>query len=353
MELKNNNSTAPVILIPAYTCSSVLVETVESLLQSNIFQAIVCVNDGSGEEYDEYFNQLRQIGVRVLTHVVNLGKGRALKTGMNDIAFRFPDSVGIVTVDADGQHLVEDAISVGKALEELSNSLILGQRSFDKTTPFRSRFGNTVTRYVMKMFGGLTIYDTQTGLRGIPMRFVPVLLRLNTDGYDFELDMLLKTRELNIQINEVPIQTVYIDDNQSSHFNPVLDSMRIYYIFLRFNISSIITVIIDYFIFSMFVFSGWSIAYGIFFGRGFAGIVNYLINRNIVFRSDSDFRRSLLLYSFSVVFLGLISYWIIFTIDMVFNINLLLAKMITEGGLYIFSFLLQRDIVFSRKHNES
>lgn len=339
----------PVALIPAYKCEPVLPDLVRALLDSDVFQAIICVNDGSGPEYDEYFSELLAIGVVVINHVVNLGKGMALKTGMNHIACHYTDSVGIVTLDADGQHLSQDIITVGNALQEHPDALVMGCRQFDASVPFRSRFGNNTTKLVMKFLGGLTISDTQTGLRGINMAFVPHLLQLRTRGYDFELDMLLKTHDHNIPVIEVPIETVYIDGNDSSSFNPVLDSMRIYYVFLRFNLSSILSVIIDYTLFSLVLSFGLGVAWAIGIGRICAGSVNFIINRNLVFKSDNDYRTSLILYMVSLLMFGTLSYWIIHALGSLAEINLLLAKMIAEGLLYLFSFLVQRDVVFPKK----
>jgi putative flippase GtrA len=339
----------PVGLIPAYKCDSVVVELAEKLIASGMFQALVCVNDGSGPDYDSYFNSLRELGVFVIDHAINLGKGMALRTGMNHVACHYPNSVGIVTMDADGQHLLPDIMAVGQALLKQPHSLVMGCRTFDESVPLRSRFGNKVSKKVIRLFGGLKVSDTQTGLRGIPMSFVPSLLRLRTSGYDFELDMLLKTRDLNIPVIEVPIQTVYLDNNRSSSFNPILDSMRIYYVFIRFNISSVISVVIDYSIFSLLIASGISVAWSVGIGRVCAGSINFIINKNLVFKSTKDYRKSLALYVASLLMFGIMSYYMILIFSDMFGMSLLLSKVAAEALLYLFSFLLQRDIVFARR----
>ncbi|MSU36619.1 MAG: hypothetical protein EXS36_16270 [Pedosphaera sp.] len=161
-------------------------------------------------------------------------QGAALKTGLNHAVVEHPGSVVVVTADADGQPAPADILKVASALTAAGDGhLILGVRGFATDVPFRSRFGNSLTRRIMKIVTGQAISDTQTGLRGIPFGFIPALLRLDPNGYDFELDMLVTCRSSGITIQEVPIATIYLNGNRSSHFNPLRDSMRIYFIFAR------------------------------------------------------------------------------------------------------------------------
>lgn len=344
------SDTRPVALIPAYKPEPVVVDIACALAASDRLQAVVVVNDGSGPESEALFASLASIaGVTILRHYVNLGKGAALKTGLNYIACQFPDSVGTITLDADGQHLVEDVLNVAGHLAKTSGPLVLGSREFDRGVPLRSRLGNTVTRGVMRVLGGLKLRDTQTGLRGIPPRLFPMLLRLNTAGYDFELDMLLKAKEQGVSIEEVPIQTVYIDENRSSHFNPFLDSLKIYMVFLRFNLSSLLAVVIDYFIFSLVYPVIGHILYSQFIARAFSGLLIFFVNRSFVFKSNQQIAKSMIMYFTTVFCFGVFSYWIILFILHYLSMPVILAKAIAEGGLYIFGFVLQREIIFRRK----
>src|SRR5579884_2433424 len=105
---------APVVVIPAYRPGAVLLQLVDGLRESPYLQAVVIVDDGSGPEFAALFDALAaRERVVVLPHVVNLGKGAALKTGLNYAACKFRSSVGVVTADADGQHAVADIARVG------------------------------------------------------------------------------------------------------------------------------------------------------------------------------------------------------------------------------------------------
>lgn len=337
-----------IALVPAYQPGKALVEVAASLLSGGHFDALLVVDDGSGAEYGEIFSALERMGCHVLRHYVNLGKGMALRTGLNYAAVHYPDLAGIVTFDADGQHLPKDIEAVGAALLREPGALIMGVRRFGRGIPLRSYLGNTITRSMLALLGGIRVSDTQTGLRGIPLRFVPEVLRLFTMGYDFELDMLMHAKQTGIPIVEVPIETVYLNANAGSHFNPLLDSMKIYLVFLRFNISSLLTAAIDYLIFSICIINGLSILSGIICGRIIAGYVNFTINKKYVFKSDKNHFSTVSAYVITVVLSALIGWICIECMVKEFSMNVYLAKVIMEFVLYIFNFIIQRDFVFSK-----
>lgn len=222
-----------ITLIPAYKPTAGFPDFVRHLADSS-GGPVVIVNDGSGEAHAEDFAAVSRLpNVTVLEHAVNRGKGAALKTGLAHIARHYPQVTGVVTADADGQHLVTDILKVSAMLEAHPTDLILGVRAFDRSVPWRSKFGNTLTRYAFHLVTGHRLTDTQTGLRAIPLGLVPALLQLPSNRYEYELDMLLFCKTNRRRMIEVPIETVYIDDNRSSHFDPVRDSLRIYGVLFR------------------------------------------------------------------------------------------------------------------------
>ena len=276
-----------VILIPAFKPEPRLVDFVQELTVAGA--RVVVVDDGSGPEFAELFAALQRVGETViLQHVINLGKGAALKTGLNHIACDAGGCVGVVTADADGQHTVEDVLAVAESLTANPQSLILGVRGFEGELPLRSRLGNAVTRHVMRWIMGQKVSDTQTGLRGIPMAMIPRLLVIPHQGYEFELEMLLVCKYEGIRIRETGIQTVYLDGNRSSHFNPLLDSFRIYFVLLRFTFVSLISAVLDNLVFAA-VFACWpNLGAAQITGRVLATLFNFWGNRNTVFRSKEQ-----------------------------------------------------------------
>ena len=232
---------APVFLIPAYEPDTVLIELVRKLIDTGHFHYGLIVNDGSGCAFDGIFKILAQMaGVTVLNHPDNLGKGAALKSGFDYIRSRFPYCVGIVTADADGQHALADILAIAYALKSNPGKLIMGIREFHHNVPFRNRMGNIITSKILHKLTGKEVKDTQTGLRGIPMVSINWMLNVPLNGYDFEMEILMKCLKKRIPFIEVAIETIYLNNNLSSHFNPALDSIRIYAVILRHALRSLL-----------------------------------------------------------------------------------------------------------------
>lgn len=335
-------------VIPAYQPDPRLVDVVGGLVASPL-RAVVVVDDGSGPAFEAIFDAIRALPkVVVLRHAVNLGKGAALKTALNHVVGLASDDVGVVTADADGQHAVEDILRVAEALEREPQALVLGVRTFSSDVPLRSRFGNVLTRLMMRLLVGQALTDTQTGLRGIPRALAAELLRVTSSGYEFELDMLIASKHLAYPIRQVPIRTIYIDGNRTSHFNPVWDSMRIYFVLLRFSFVSLATAIIDNAVFFLvFRLTGvvWQSQAG---GRAVALVFNYVMARRAVFLTRSSHAATLPRYLALVVLSGLASYALLTVFARAFHLPVVWAKLLAEGLLFLANFAVQRDFVFVR-----
>jgi glycosyltransferase involved in cell wall biosynthesis len=192
---------------------------------------IIVVDDGSGENYHAVFSQL-PANVIQLRHSINRGKGYALKTGYQHL-HELSSTSPVITVDADGQHLPEDVKKIYEHARQHPHHYILGVRGFNKNVPWRSQFGNNLTKKLCQRLHGLTLDDTQTGLRSTPAWLQRNALNIRANHYEFELECLLMAHQNNVGLIQIPINTVYIENNQSSHFNPLLDSIRIYYVLFR------------------------------------------------------------------------------------------------------------------------
>jgi len=220
------------VLIPCWRPDERLIELVESLARFR-FQAIVVVNDGSEAEYDAIFERVQAIpSAVVLRHEKNRGTGCAVKTAMQYALDSLPEALGVVTADADGQHAVNDIVRVAQAIASDGTIPVLGSRRFGPGVPFRSRFGNTLTRYVFLALSGQRFADTQCGLRGIPRRWAPAMLAVKGDRYEFVINSLAEMCRLGIPPRQIPIETIYFRRNRS-HFKPVRDSIRIYFSLFR------------------------------------------------------------------------------------------------------------------------
>ena len=350
---EDDHSMNAVALIPAYNPSEHLLSLVRSLEVSE-FSQIIIVNDGSDHVCRPIFAAVAKINkVTLLEHAVNLGKGAALKTGLNHALCHFGDRTGVVTIDADGQHLAEDAVTVAKVLEKNPDSLVLGVRRFDKDVPFRSRIGNTITRYLFRLLIGQRLTDTQTGLRGIPMALIATILKIDSSGYEFELDMLLACKYGRRSIVEQEIATVYIEGNKSSHFHPVLDSMKIYFVLFRFMLASSLTAVIDYAIFWSVYSAGFSLLSSQVSARSVALLFNYVAVKKVVFYSDRADAKTFPRYLSLVIFSGFISYNMIKVLMTVSGLTVITAKIIAELLIFLANFVIQRDFIFTRNKSRT
>ena len=210
------------ILIPAYQPDGRLVRLVEALRGD--FPRIVVVDDGSTEGL-QALDAVRGLVEVLLRHDVNRGKGAALRTGFAWIREHLPDVAGTVTADADGQHSPEDIRRVAEATVGRKGGLVLGVRAFEGQVPFRSRFGNWWTRMLFRLLTGLSLRDTQSGLRGIPADMLERMLAMRGDRYEYETRMLADARHHAEPPLQIPIRTVYINGNRSSHYRPFRDTL--------------------------------------------------------------------------------------------------------------------------------
>ena len=221
------------VLIPAWQPDATLGGLVADLSRRG-FGKLLIVDDGSGSAYEEMFASIGTLpGAEMMHHSANLGKGRALKTGFEYLLNTHPHLLGVITADADGQHTPEDIEAVARAFLSTYPRPVLGVRVFDRHVPWRSRLGNTLTRRLFASLAGVRLSDTQTGLRGLPLALLPDLLALPGDRYEYEMTALAHLCRTGHTPVEVPIRTVYLDNNRGSHFHPVWDSLRIYAALLR------------------------------------------------------------------------------------------------------------------------
>jgi glycosyltransferase involved in cell wall biosynthesis len=336
------------VIVPAYRPAQSLLQLIRALSEKPV-PAIVLVDDGSGPAYSEIFRRAAEFRkVRLVRHAVNLGKGAALKAGINDALCAFPGLQGVVTADADGQHHPDDIERVADRLAAEPDRVILGTRTFGAGVPLRSRIGNTITRTVMGALVGQHVSDTQTGLRGIPARLLPHLLRLESSGYDFELDMLIAVRQQAMRIAEVPIRTIYEPGNRSSHFNPLIDSMKIYFVLLRFSSVSLATAALDTLVFYLAYRRLGNLAESQALGRVLAVAFNYSMVRRAVFISKLRHRAVLPKYLLLVCLSGATSYAGIQLLNSRFHIQPLPAKLLVETLLFFANFAIQRDFIFGK-----
>lgn len=342
-----------VIVIPALNPDEKLVSLVERLKGLDA-PPIVVVDDGSAEQSKAVFQRLEHInGCIVCRHEKNLGKGAALKTGIRCADHFYPGAAGYVTADADGQHSAADILYVSSVLEKHPTALILGTRDFSgQDVPFRSRWGNRITSFVFRVSTGVRCPDTQTGLRGIPKALKEPCLAVPGERFEYEMNLLLAFARERVPMIEVPISTIYLEHNASTHFHPVIDSLRIYLNILRFGLSSLLAAAVDLTIFTLlcaFLFgrSSEGILAATVLARLLSGYGNFLVNRNWVFRSQNKSRYGMLRYL--VLFLcQMFMSWFLVSRLAFLGGNITLYKIAVDVFLFIASYFVQKHLIFTK-----
>ena len=339
-----------VVVIPAFRPDRALVDLVRELVQSPPLGSIIIVDDGSGDQFRHVFETCASLPrVEVLRHTANLGKGQALKSGMSHALRAHSDLSGIVTADADGQHRANDILRIAERLAESRGHLVLGTREFSSHVPWRNRVGNILTRRLVRVLVGHQLSDTQTGLRGIPVALLPHLIEIKSSGYEFELDMLIAAKHQGCPIIEETVSTIYEPGNPSSHFNPLFDSMRIYFVLLRFSALSLVTAALDNVVFVLCYTLTARIGLSQIVARTCAVIFNYGGARRAVFLSRQQHKTVLPKYLLLVAASGTLSYLLIRGLHSALGVPVVAAKIIAESGLFIINFLVQRDLIFRRR----
>ena len=346
-----------IALIPAYEPEENMLDLLKNIKKDTDMD-IVVVNDGSSDACKDIFSKAKEFA-KVLEHEVNKGKGRALKTGLNYINDNYRGEYIVVTMDADGQHTIEDALKICDLVKKSPDILVLGKRFFGEDVPLRSRFGNAMTRLVYKIATGVKVYDTQTGLRAFSYKLVPLMLEIKGERYEYEINVLMECSKNNIEIKEIDIATIYINNNSGSHFNVFKDSYRIYKEIFKFCAASIICFLVDYalycigLVFTVSLGKGLSTVVSNVFARIVSSVLNFTLNKKVVFKRKGNTLKLAISY-FMLALCILAGNTIVLKMFVeVFNIDTKIAKLITELIFFIISWFIQKFLIFKKKEEEA
>lgn len=336
---------AVIVVIPAYEPDRRLVELVAALRRADADLGVLVVDDGSGPRYREVFTAAQDAGAEVLSHRPNRGKGFALKEAFGHVAAQHAGHA-VVCADADGQHSPLDVLRVAARVRE-TDAIVLGGRRFTGTVPWRSRFGNTATRLLVRLVTGLEVHDTQTGLRGYPATMLTWLAGVRGDRFEYELRLLLEAGPAGHRVEEVEIATIYLEENSSSHFRPVVDSVRVLLPLLWFAAASLTAFAIDTTALLVLAGTTGSLLVSVVGARVISASANLAINRHVTFRParGAPLAGVVVRYAaLAVVLLGA-SYAGLQLLTWV-GLPLLVAKVTSDAALFLLSYRVQRSVVF-------
>jgi putative flippase GtrA len=247
-------------------------------------------------------------------------------------------------------------------------AIVLGVRDFSQPqVPWRSRWGNRITSLVFRIFVGMTLSDTQTGLRAIPAGLLSTMTAISGDRFEYETNMLLEMKAQGLPYCEQTIRTVYIEENQSSHFRAVRDSWRIYKLilahFFRYTLSSVASFLLDE---GLFMVLGWLLAPHL---TGFAltavptalarlasSLFNFFVNKRLVFRKKGKFLQDMARYYLLAVPIALAQMGLTYGALRLLGIGAEQTALrgivygVVMAVLFVVSFLCQQNWVFRRSH---
>lgn len=349
------------VVIPAYEPGEELIAYVKAV-QEAALGPIVAVDDGSGPSCAHIFGALRDLGCTVLTHPENRGKGAAIKTALEWYE-RHPNGCGgVVTVDCDGQHTVSDVRRVCEAMALHPHSLVLGCRDFGEGTPARSKTGNRVASAAMRALYDIDLADTQTGLRGLPNAMHEGLRGLRGERYEYELNMLIFAKQQGFAYTIVPIETVYFNNNASSHYRTIQDSARIAFQLcaglVQYAMSAGLSVVVDVFLYCVLVkwaLLSWDTAPRLFWAAVIAricsSVVNYACNRHLPYVQEK--RVGVTVFKYYCLWLVQLtaSFAGAWMLCVCLHMDDMLAKLLIDAFLAVASYQVQLRWVFHKKES--
>ena len=341
------------LIIPAYKPARELLALLEQFGNNGEFLPIV-VDDGSGADYKPIFDALPE-GVALLRHPENRGKGAALKTAFRHVLDACPQCDLAVTADADGQHRYEDILRVCRTARKRPDALVLGSRKFEGEVPLRSRLGNGITRKVFSVASGVSVYDTQTGLRAFDRDALKQFIQIPGDRYEYEINMLLTAAQSGMPIVEEWIETVYLNDNASSHFNPFKDSLKIYMCIFKFAASSLLAFAVDYVLALVLkaLTAAWpaalSLNFSVIVARLVSATVNFSVNRRVVFKGNESLGRAILKYAALAACVLVLNLALMHLLTIRLGWPFALSKILVEVALFCMNFVVQGKFVYRKK----
>ena len=350
------------LIIPALNPDEKLSQTVHSAISAGI-DDIILVDDGSSRDNRHYFTELETAlpQVTLLTHEKNQGKGAALKTAFTYFLENRTGRDGVVTADSDGQHRIEDIIACANEMTHGEKAVVLGCRNFELAgVPAKSRFGNRITSLVFRLFFGMKLSDTQTGLRAIPAQYVRELMEAKGTRYEYETNMLLLMGQRHISYREVMIETVYFDNNNASHFRPIRDSIRVYGLIVKYIANSLASSAVDllmFYLLGQFLFTGGGrleVLLCTVGARIVSSVVNFVMNRRFVFENHSGIARTFIRYACLAVPVMLASWLTVYGLSRLARAGMgqlgrTLLKVPVDTVLFLISFRVQRRWVFAEE----
>lgn len=334
-----------VIIIPALNPDYQLIGLVRELKKK--FNYIIVIDDGSKSSCSDIFNIVQKEGVILVKHSNNLGKGEGIKSGVRE-ALKLKNITGFITVDCDGQHILDDILKISLELDSNKDSLILGIRNMKgKNVPLRSKIFSFISYLYFLSETNKKCPDTYTGLRGIPIKYKDIIFKVEGSRFEYEMNFLLYVVNKGINVKYVSVNTIYINNNRDSNYRTIRDTVRMYRKIITFVASSISSSLVDLVGFVLLKYLGLSIIISTFVARIFSGIMNFGLNKHFAFKLDNNNNTSKQLFLFALLFIVkmVLSALIVDVISFI-NVPLIILKVIVDILLFYVGYVIQNKYIF-------
>ena len=225
MSKEKNKSKVLAVVIPAYNEEKHIGEVVKSVPRTiahkgkTLKTAVVVVDDCSK---DATAKVAKANGAAVARHIINTGAGGATRTGLHYAMDAIDNLEYVVTIDADGQHSVEDIEKVVDYAIDNKSQMIVGSRLHEgnnESMPLHRRYGNIGLSLISRALFGIKTKDTQSGLRLFKADILPMVSDYTIDRYGFCTEMLWLAAKHNINVEEVPISVKYSEETLNNGQN--------------------------------------------------------------------------------------------------------------------------------------
>lgn len=310
---------------------------------------IVVVNDGC-KLSDGFTTELTSMGCHIVNLQINNGKGASIRSGIRFAHDNLYNIKGYITVDADGQHKAEDVMKIGRAMDLRPNCLVLGKRDLKKSkAPVKTKFGNKISALYFKVITGVGCKDTQTGLRGIPASLYELAIDTKGERFDYEMNFLTRCADRKVPFYNLNIIADY-SNIEKSNYRIIKDTYLIYRTPLKFATASVGCTAIDLILFTLFTYLlpssfVWNVALATVLARFVSGIINFLINRKMIFKNDANARRQLIRYIVLFVCIMCASTVIVSLLSFL-PVQVTVIKAVVDLMLWTVNYTVQRKWVF-------
>lgn len=207
-----------IAVIPSFNEYQQIQKVVDAAL--TYVDAVVVVDDGSKHPLPDHLTTNTRL--TVLRHEINLGKGAAMKTGVQFALNKHFEVV--VFLDADGQHRPEEIPRLLEPIQANRADIVFGVRHFHHRMPLVAKMGNIFLSVMLGLLFRVRVSDTQSGFRAFRLAAYPQLA-WESPRYAVETEMIVNVGKHHLRFAEVPIETIYLDKYKGT---TVIDGIRIF-----------------------------------------------------------------------------------------------------------------------------